>query len=55
MALPSGIWAFATLAPSTWYWSTAVRSGLLASSSALVTPSSVSRAAKAALVGAKTV
>ena len=53
--LPSGTSALTTLAPSTWYFSTAVSKAVSASSWALVTPSSVSRAEKAALVGANTV
>ena len=55
IALPSGTSARTTVLPSTWYVSTAVSKGLLASRASLVTPNSVNSAAKAALVGAKTV
>ena len=53
--LPIGMPAFSTLAPSTWYVRTVVNSALSLSKASFVTPNSPSSAAKASLLGAKTV
>jgi len=55
MALPRGMSDLRTVPDSTWYFSTAVSRGLLASRASLVRPSSLKSAVKASLVGAKTV